>query len=105
MDPRKSEDSPAQTASVGDRAMMTYMKLPLPSINARNNAPSSNDSDDARFLDGLFDRLSGTSDNGSDKDTKEGGSDSNNCSPGAQMSRGQLSMNNNTRLGNTLRTY
>uniref|UniRef100_A0A7S3V6C6 BHLH domain-containing protein n=1 Tax=Chaetoceros debilis TaxID=122233 RepID=A0A7S3V6C6_9STRA len=105
MDTRKSEDSPAQTASVGDRAMMTYMKLPLPNVNSRNNAPSSNDSDDARFLDGLFDRLSGASDNGSDKDTKEGGSDSNNCSPGAQMSRVSLSMNSNTRNGNTLRTY
>ncbi len=79
VDSMKTDDSPAQTASVGDRVMMTYMKLPMPNIDgAGASGPGSNDSDDARFLDGLFDRLSGSSDNGSDKDTAEkGGSGSN----------------------------
>lgn len=72
----KKEGSPAQTASVGDREMMTYMKLPIPSQLNRDSSigpPSSNaDSDDARFLDGLFERLSGSSDNGSDKGKEDG---------------------------------
>lgn len=77
MNLKKKEASPAQTVSVGDREMMTYMKLSVPSAmdgNANENgAPSSNaDSDDLRFLDGLFERLSNDSDNGSDKGKEEG---------------------------------
>lgn len=56
--------------------MMTFMELPMHSMmggDANANTTSSNaDSDDARFLDGLFERLSGSSDNGSDKGKDEG---------------------------------
>mmetsp|Transcript_13541 Transcript_13541/g.25416 ORF Transcript_13541/g.25416 Transcript_13541/m.25416 type:complete len:773 (+) Transcript_13541:129-2447(+) len=74
-----SNKSPAaQTASVGDREMMTYMKLsiPSPSLEASGVSGNNTDSEDARFLDGLFERLSGSSDNGSDKgkDDSSGGS-------------------------------
>lgn len=56
----------AQTASVGDQEMMTYIKLSNPtSFNTDNCVNGENASDDAgEFLDGLFDR---TSDNGSDR--------------------------------------
>ena len=72
----KSGGSPAKTASLGDREMMTYMKMsniPGQSLD-RNATPSNTDSDDARFLDGLFERLSASSDNGSDKDKDDTGS-------------------------------
>lgn len=77
MEPIKNDGSgsPAQTASVGDREMMTYMNFanPSPSVLDSNvTTQSTTDSDDARFLEGLFDRTSGLSDSGSDK----GGDDS-----------------------------
>ena len=84
MEPIKNDGSgsPAQTASVGDREMMTYMNFPNPSpsvLDSNVTTQSTTDSDDARFLDGLFERTSGSSDSGSDK----GGDD---CSGGGNPS-------------------
>lgn len=84
MEPIKNDGSgsPAQTASVGDREMMTYMNFPNPSpsvLDSNVTTQSTTDSDDARFLEGLFERTSGSSDSGSDK----GGDD---CSGGGNPS-------------------
>jgi PAS domain-containing protein len=94
LDPMKAEDSPAQTASVGDREMMTYMKLP---ISTMNGGPRSNDSDDARFLDGLFERLSASSDNGSDNDGKDGNGNGSGTATGASTPDSDKAHPNTTR--------
>ena len=83
----KNSSSPAKTASIGDREMMTYMKMSIPSHSLERNAtPSNTDSDDARFLDGLFERLSGSSDNGSDKGKDDPGSSSGSSNSNNQSS-------------------
>ena len=66
----QASNEAAQTASVGDDRMMTYMKMPLNGSenNANSSSPNGNSSEsELNFLDGLFDRMSGSSDNGSDK--------------------------------------
>ena len=76
--PPQASNEAAQTASIGDDQMMTYMKMPLnlsetASVGVANNATSSpnggsgGEESDLHFLDGLFDPMSGSSDNGSDK--------------------------------------
>lgn len=72
--PKDQVKGPAQTASIGDREMMTYMLLPSMEMEASRNTVG-NDSDDGQFLDGLFDKSSGfgSSDNGSDDGCKEEG--------------------------------
>jgi len=60
----------AQTASLGNHEMMTYINLPNPtSLNVTEPCGNGqNPSDEAgEFLDGLFDRMSGSGDNGSDR--------------------------------------
>lgn len=83
--PKDRVKGPAQTASIGDREMMTYMLLPSMEMEAaRNNV--GNDSDDGQFLDGLFEKSStgfGSSDNGSDDGRKEDGGA---CGNGANTS-------------------
>jgi PAS domain-containing protein len=73
--PKIPVKGPAQTASIGDREMMTYMLLPSMEMEAARNTVG-NDSDDGQFLDGLFEKSStgfGSSDNGSDDGCKEDG--------------------------------
>jgi PAS domain-containing protein len=73
--PKDQVKGPAQTASIGDREMMTYMLLPSMEMEASRNTVG-NDSDDGQFLDGLFDKSStgfGSSENGSDDGCKEDG--------------------------------
>lgn len=68
-----SSKGPAQTASIGDREMMTYMLLPSMEMESIQT-PAGNDSDDGQFLDGLFEKSStgfGSSDNGSDDGCKD----------------------------------
>ncbi|GFH44251.1 hypothetical protein CTEN210_00725 [Chaetoceros tenuissimus] len=93
MQPIKNDGSgsPAQTASVGDREMMTYMNFPNPSptvLDSNVTTQSNTDSDDARFLDGLFERTSGSSDSGSDKggDDSSGGGNPSSSSGGNKYS-------------------
>lgn len=93
MEPIKNDGSgsPAQTASVGDREMMTYMNFPNPSpdvLDSNVTTQSNTDSDDARFLDGLFERTSGSSDSGSDKggDDSSGGGNPSSSSGGNKYS-------------------
>lgn len=94
MEPIKNDGSgsPAQTASVGDREMMTYMNFPNPSLTVLDSSnvttQSNTDSDDARFLDGLFERTSGSSDSGSDKggDDSSGGGNPSSSSGGNKYS-------------------
>ena len=74
----QTSDEAAQTASVGDNQMMTYMKMPLTGVGiggrraqggSGTGSPSAeNEESDLNFLDGLFDPLSGSSDNGSVKE-------------------------------------
>ena len=74
---RASNDA-AQTASVGNNQMMTFMKMPLDvsanvNVTMGNGSPSGRSESDVHFLEGLFDPMSGSSENGSEK--QFGGSD------------------------------
>jgi len=68
----RTNNDAALTASLGDNQMMTFMKMPLTMTSTSNTGitgsprESTNDSDE-NFLDGLFDCMSGSSDNGSEK--------------------------------------
>jgi PAS domain-containing protein len=68
----------AQTASLGDNQMMTYMKMSLPpTTNPGSGSPSGSGDSDNNFLDGLFDPMSGSSDNGSEKAGSDNGMNGN----------------------------
>lgn len=77
----------AQTASIGDREMMTYMLLPSMEMESIQN-PAGNDSDDGQFLDGLFEKSSigfGSSDNGSDDGCKDDSGPSENATVSSSL--------------------
>ena len=68
-----SANGAAQTASVGNHEMLTYMKMPSEELTPPSGA-SGSPTTDLNFLDGLFDN-SGSSDNGSEKGAAAAASD------------------------------